>query len=360
MFRRIGHIQPSGGILERPFLTKNPTFRSGDIFRGRVIQRSPQGRFLVTARERAFLAQSGLSLKEGQEYLFQVRSVDPRVELKILEFGGIKRGSPAGLWASGRVARAQLAGILGELSVAYKFRDLPPEAKRAYEGLASLLPTVIYRGPGVDDGPWLSRLLLQSGLFWENRITRYFTGHGRGPWKPFLARDLKGMLLMMDASLRSIDVVQDHMDSPAMKVKQALHIIEQDQLFNLSSAREDLGWLWFIPGLEDEGFRKAEVFYIREHGEKEIRFSILLEFIWLGELDVQVYMLGKRINVRIQAEDAEKADYLRAHLPSLASGLQEAGMSPGMITCEIREGQDMETSPSVGVNPQRTSIDVLI
>ena len=345
MFHRITHIQSLQNAIQKPQLQAELKFKPGEIFRGTVIQRHPGGGVLVAAKGREFLAYTELSLTEGHKHNFQVKSTGAKIELKVLDQGTLKLHSPLHLWASSRMARDKLANILLELSAANNLKGLAPAATQVFKDLHQLLPAIIYGKPGDNDVLWLSNNLLGSGLFWENKVARFLFGDKKGSWNKLSATDMKGLLLSLNKSLRVEDHDPDHLKSIALKIKQALHLIEQDQFLNLSSVREGLGWFWFIPGLAEDGFRKAELFVKKKEAAKETYFSIFLEFTHLGEMEVLVSIVESVIGVRIVVEDMEKEEFVSKYLPLLETSLQNAGMDTGLIVCNTKEKQDPDLAP---------------
>jgi len=83
--------------------------------------------------------------------------------------------------------------------------------------------------------------------------------------------DLKAILLSLQKALHSEN--GDHDDVFAMKVKQALNLIEGNQQINFSALEDGLGWFFVIPGAEKDGFNKAEVF-VKKRGEGNGNFIL--------------------------------------------------------------------------------------
>ena len=360
MFHRITHIQSLQNAIQRTPLQAELTFKPGEIFRGTVIQRRPEGGVLVAAKGREFLAYTKLSLTEGHKHHFQVKSIGSKIELKVLDEGILKLNSPVHLWASSRMARDKLAGILLEISAANNLKGLAPASTQAFKDLHQLLPAIIYGKPGDNDVLWLSRNLLGSGLFWENKVARLLFGNKKGSWNRLSAADMKGILLSLDKNLRVEGYDQNHVQSLSLKIKQALHLIEQDQFLNLSSVREGLGWFWFIPGFAGDGFRRAELFVKKKETAKEIYFSIFLEFTHLGEMEVSVSIVESVIGVNIVVEDMEKEEFISRHLPLLETSLQNAGMDTGLIVCNTKEKQDHDFATFYDENSFSPSIHLVI
>lgn len=343
MLNRIGQIfapqdNSNKGPIQSPL-----KFQSGQIIRGRVIQKLDNGQILVSSKGRQFVAVTELGLDEGDKYRFQVKSAGPRIELKVLDGEFIKARSPIHAWASTRKARHELGNILRDLSSVNQLKGLAPDLKMAFKTLNDLLPLMLYNKPGENDVQWLTRYFMGSGLFWENKVAQYFIGNKEKSWKKLLGTDLKGILKKIEESLKSGGQDKEGLKIMAMKVKQALQIIEQNQLLNLSSNRDGIGYFLFVPGLEDEGFKQAEVFVKKdEEGDKKLYFSLLLDFTMLGQMEVAVMVVDSVINVKVYAGDEDKTQFIREHLHLLETGLERIGMTPGTIMCGTKEKGDIE------------------
>lgn len=345
MIPTINEIVSSGPSLQKSSHQKGMTFKTGDVFHGTVIRRYPGGEFLVSAGGRQFRASTALNLMVGQKHTFQVRTPWPRIELKVLD-GDLAKGlSPVQMWASSRRGRNRLVRILQDLVQAHNLKGLNPEARPAFKALSGLLPAMIYREPEMDGAKWLTRYLLGSGLFWENKLACHLLGEKNRPWNRILGEDLKGLLLSLERGLAVNGPEGRQLESLAMRITEALHLIEQDQFLNLSSLREGVGWFLFLPGLEENGFNRAEVFVEKRNQEEGIHFSMLLEFSHLGPVEADVFVTDPTIGVRIFVDDEEKAAFVTGHLPLLEGALQKVGMRAGPLFCGVKEKGDLDMNP---------------
>ena len=360
MFQRITHTHSS-----RPAIKENPLssilkLTSGKVFRGTVIQNQIGGKILVSTKGGRFIAYSDINLKEGQKYNFQVKSAGPRVLLKVLNGETLKMQSPSRLWASGQGQRAKLPGILKTLSAAPNFEILKGASIKDLQNLSQLLPSIIYSGPKDGDGLWLPRFMTGSGLFWENKVARYLLAEKIRPWKKTSTSDLKGILLSLKNNLMAEDHDNPKIKSLALKVQQALHLIEQDQFLNLSSVREGIGWYWFIPGNAEKGFKQAELFIKKKSENNGTNFSMLLDFTMLGRMEVRISLVESAIGMEILVEDMEKAALVTESLSLLEANLKDVGMLPGVITCGIKKNEGTDISFFSHLQGHDQSVDLVI
>ncbi|MBN1847742.1 MAG: hypothetical protein JW932_04075 [Deltaproteobacteria bacterium] len=317
----------------------------GDIFKGTVTQKFSQGEILINAQGRQFRAYTGLNLPERSEHHFQVRSLGSKVELKVLDGVISKEPSTLQLWASGRANREQLSNFLLTLSGARHLKGLSSLSIEALKNSSQLVPSIIFNDQIKNGKEWMARFLAGSGLFWENKIVRHFFGEKATSWRILLANDLKGTLLSLIKVLRSEKQGGEGLEKVIADIEQAVYLIEEDQILNLSSMREGLGWFWLIPGRTDEGFHGAELFVKDTKDDGEIRFSMFLSLSHLGSLEVDVSVIQSVLGIKVLVEDEQKVTYVKENLPYLEKALHGLGLGTGTIICEIKDVTDEETGP---------------
>lgn len=340
MFRGVTGIHAPSKNLKSTNPLKGMDLTVGERFKGTVIQKFPvKGEILILARGRRFRAHTGLELKEGEEYRFQVKSTGPRIELGVLAAKLRNRGdSLANDWSIGRGGRQGLSVLLQDLAAAHTLKGLPPPSREALMTLSRLIPSFIYGKPEGQGASWVMNYLQQCGLFWESKVVRHFLGiHQKRAGTEGLSGDLKGILLSLEAALRKGDSGDRETQDLALKVREALQRVEQDQFLNLTSLREEAGWCFFIPGFQEEGFLGAEVLVAKGRKGEEIRFTMLLEFGELGRMEVDLTLRDAVLSARILLEDEERAAYVREHLPLLEGALREGGIKAGAMVCGVQE-----------------------
>lgn len=166
MLHKISRILPSSkNTLQRESSSSSDLkFRSGDIIRGTVIKKFPEGEILVSARGKEFRAYTGLNLMEGTSHQFQVKNRGSDIELKVLDSLIQKLDSPLQLWASNRSARSELTEILSELIRYQDIKGLPEGIAQKLNSLQQLFPAVIYGEHSRDKAQWFARFFTPSVL----------------------------------------------------------------------------------------------------------------------------------------------------------------------------------------------------
>ena len=351
-FQRTGH--------SNQLKVSHQKFRPGEILKGVVIQKLRGGEVIISGKGKQFLAYTNLNLEEGSTHHFQVRKVGIRTDLKVL--GGLieELESPIKLWASNRVIRANLEGILAGLIRAHKLPGISNASRRALVDLKRFSPVIIFNDKINDPSVWLSSYLQGNGIFWENKIARFLHGKSGKTVEKLMLSDLKGVLMNLMKNLAMEDQNQDYIKSILSDLKKALFLIEQDQFLNLASIKEGFGWFWFMPGNTEGGFQGAELFVKKKGEEDELAISLLLEFTKLGKMQADISIVNSCTCVKICAEDRQRADIITENLPILKKNLQALGMSIGTITCDVKESQGQDCMPFSTGEPFSQAIHLVI
>ena len=358
MMQKLSELLPRQIISNKRPFSSGLTLKPGETFRGYVLQEHEGGEVTISARGRLIRARSEINLSKGTTYHFQVKSSEPIIKLKVIS--GLVRDSesPSLIWASARTARQRFGNILNELVRFYQPIKLHPDTLESFQKLRQILPAIVFNGNNIDDTLWCSKFLLKSGLFWENKIIRLFLGGGKNSWKEIISSDLKGILLSMAKFLKAENDDNDVIKAMSLKVDEAISIIEQDQLLNLSCIKADMGF-WFIPGSTEEGFKGADLF-VKELKELDgIRYILLMEFSMLGRIEMDVSIVNSVTAIKILCEDSVITDFIKENLPVLEKALHDNGIITGGILCDVMDGQDYQINPFSNKSMVYSSVHVV-
>ncbi len=152
--------------------------------------------------------------------------------------------------------------------------------------------------------------------------------------------DLKGLLLSIKNSIAVKDTEGGDLQAIAMKIKEALDLIEREQLLNLASLREGYGWLMHLAGLEEDGFESIDLFVEKKSERKGLFFSVFMELTRLGKMELNVSIIDKRTDIRIFAENDKMSEYINDHLPELEERLKKSGLINGKLVCGVKDFKD--------------------
>jgi hypothetical protein len=312
--------------------------KNGDVIRATVMGRLPEGGTLLLVNGKQLNLLTELNLPEGSKQLFQVTVTGSKIELRPLENPPLKPDPPA-LSISPNAARMNLTSVIQELVTALDQTELSRMAAQGAKDLKQIMASILYSDPGKNNGIWIKENILASGMLWESKVAELLSDENNNSIKRAMKGDLKAILLSLQKALHSEN--GDHADAVAMKVKQALNLIEGNQHINFSTLEDGLGWLFVIPGAEKDGFNKAEVFVKKRGESKGISFSVLAEFTQLGRFEADVSMMESRVSVRILMDDEKKSEIVNNNLSVLESGLKALGLNNIALSCYIRKATDI-------------------
>jgi hypothetical protein len=361
MFRDLPPIPTQHDPSRKASGARSLRFNPGEAFRGTVVEAKTEGDVLILARGAKFRAVANRPLQVGENHLFQVRSAGERILLKVIGGARGEQTSAVRLWASGRADRAGLGRLLGAVAAGADEPGLGETVRGLSALLRDRLPAVVYRTPDGKGMDWLARQLRESGLFFEARAARLLLEGNDAPLQSLGKTDLKGILLALKAALGERPTDDPAALGLARRVDQALSMVQQDQVLNLTAWKEGLGWFWFIPGHPGDGFRGGELFARKpREGEDGSCLSLALDFTRLGRVDVTVTLNRSVVSLRILVEDRETADLVDAHLEELREHLGSSGLDTGTITCRERREDDPEWAPFLDSASVSGAVDVVI
>ncbi|MFP3927585.1 MAG: hypothetical protein ACLFUP_01660, partial [Desulfobacteraceae bacterium] len=332
----------------------------GETFRGTVAQIKENGELTVLARGSSFNAYAARVLHPGRSYLFMVDRVGPRIVLHVLDGGKRAGNHPLRLWVAGRSARAALGRTLAALTDQSARQELPKGAASLMENLRLRLPGLIYQGPFDRTGEPLISRLFRSGLFLEHRLARLVVEGKEGSFRRVALSDLKGLLLALRESLREAGNARDASRALAAQVEQACWLVENDQLLNLTSLKDNLGWYWFLPGRGEDGFNGADILVEQPEGQDGgLRLALSLEFTHLGRLEAVVHLMpSSDLGILLMLEDAARAEMASSCLEELKEGLDAKGLRIKTVVCRERRDDDPEWAPFTESVWDRGAVDL--
>ncbi len=344
MLRRIINSSPSGETSSGNSLRGKINLKNNEIIKATVTGRLEGNNFLVSARGSRFRAFSSQPLTEGGRYSFRVIKGDNRIELKIVDDTPqsgkmVNRGTAV----SERVISARLGKILNHLTNTNISSNLSRESAAILKKIRTFMTPELLDG-NRGNVSWISRNIQGSGVFWENKLLQYLMGKRDVLLKKITESDLKGLLLSLRGSMEVKESDSDELASLTSRLKEALELIDREQLQNITPHREGQGWLIHLTGLRDEGFEGADL-HLKKRKEKEGNiFSVYMEMTSLGKMELNVAMTGSKADMAIFLSDEEKVKYVKGRLKELEKGLTESGLMVGRISCGIKDFENIDDS----------------
>ncbi len=338
MLRSIQNINQTGAAKNEPQGTKKQQpdipFKQGENIKGKVLQKFTNGDFLVSARGRELRAHSSVLLKTGKEYDFTVMSAKDRLELKVLENQGKAEVTVPKLVSSANNLGAKLTDALSALISGNSIKKLPAQIKAQIAKLHSLtdisqikkeLPAII---------KWVNRNVQGSGIFWEAKVLHLLTGKKEQLPGELADRDIKGILLKLLNSLENNSEDQETTKALSVKVREALNLIEQEQIMNINVMRQGIGWFVHLPFIDDDDFLSSELF-VEKDKDKSLHFSLLLDMSFTGKMNIDVLLTSDTFGIHIDVEKKETKDFIMENADMLENAFKKAGLKTGTIRCEV-------------------------
>jgi len=299
-------------------------FKAGQIFQGKVMHLKANGSILVATGGKTFEARTSIPLAEGKLYAFRVKTGAPRIELKVVKDEDFNLISAGKRWISGQKDRL-LFGVL--------LRDLA--ASQTLKNLKHFLPLLLYQGPAGEDAVWLSRNLLSSGIFWENKVFRHLLlDRSKEPVTMLTENDLKGMLLSLKKEMATSVFQGRDIQLQMGRIDRLLSLLENHQTLNLDALRDGWGWYWFIPGADQREFLHGELFGKKAERGDFHRLHMDLCFSRLGEVHVDCVLREKNVALSLQVTDASIGCFLEENIVLLKKGIEKKGLTVTRVACE--------------------------
>ncbi|RLB16121.1 MAG: hypothetical protein DRG82_10000 [Deltaproteobacteria bacterium] len=298
-------------------------FIPGQIFQGKVIHQKANGSLLVTTGGKTFEARTAVSLAEGKSYSFLVRKGAPWIELKVMGNGDSGLVPAGKKWISGQKNRLLFGRLLGELA-----------SSQGLKNLKNLLPVLLYQGPAQADALWLSRNVLSSGIFWENKVFRYLLGRVDDPVTAVRENDFKGMLLFLKQEIDGSSLPEPERLVQMGRIDHLLLLLENHQELNLEALRNGWGWYWFLPGGDQSGLLHGELFGRKGEEDDFHHVHMDLFFSRLGGIHADCALRKRSVGLSLQVTDESVGRFLEKNIALLKKAIEKRGLSVTRITCE--------------------------
>jgi hypothetical protein len=345
--------------LQQSLRESGINLKDGQIIRATVLKTLPDSGTLISVNGKQLNIPAALNLPEGSRLMLQVTLTGSKIELRPVENPSQRPEIPAQS-ISPATAKESLTGVISELKAVLDQKELNNIAAQGAKDLKQIMPSLLYSDPGKTGGAWIKENLLAGGMLWENKVAEFLSDENNSSIKKLMKGDLKAILLSLRKEIET-EGGGGHDSTAALKVKQALALIENLQIQNLASLEDRLGLLFCIPGLAKDGLNSAEVFVKKRRGsDNGISFSVQAEFSRLGRFDADISMMNSMTSIRILTDDKEKADIVNDNLSILESGIKALGFNNVALSCNARKASDL-SGMAAGVFAGRSkAIDMVI
>jgi hypothetical protein len=332
-------VQNNSGLTAKQSEIRNSTdspLKQGAIIKGTVLERLKDGEFIISSGGKDFRAHSALALKEGQKYDFHVLSAKDRIELKVIEGESTVTRNIAGIISSANTIGQKLTQALSTALNFPSIKNLPAQAS----GLITKLQVILNHPISTKDIPqiisWVTKNIQGSGIFWEAKLLHLITGRKSEGSKELADHDIKAILLNLLKNIEKNTEEKDGVKALSINIREAINLIEQEQVMNLDTMRDGIGWFVNLPFINQEDFLSSELF-IKKQSEGGLHFSMFLDMSYTGRMNVNVMMLDKTASIMINVENEKTKEFILENAHELEGALKKAGFMTGKIRCEVKE-----------------------
>ena len=334
----------------------NIPLKQGALIKGTVIQKLKDGDFIISSGGKNFRAHSAVPLKGSRNYDFIVLSAKDKIELKVLQLDNRPEGSIIKLVSSANMVGRRLTEALTVLVNPQSVKKLPTQASALITRLRSMVNLPDLNRNIKEILPWVNKNIQGSGIFWETKVMQLLTGKKSITSKEMTDNDLKGLLLKLIKNIEKNSGDQEGMKAISMKVREALNLIEQEQIMNLNTMREDLGWFMHLPFINDDDFLSSE-FYVKENKEETLHFSLFIDMTFTGKMNIDVSFVKDTVGIQIDVEKEETKDFITESISELENAFKDMGVNISNIRCEVKE--DIAVSETMDTDIS-SSVDLII
>lgn len=336
---------------------KNPNInlKNGSLIKGTVIQKLKYGDFLIASAGKNFKAHSAVQLKVNKNYDFMVLSSKDKIELKVLDADKRTIGDITKLASSANIIGRKLTDALSTLVKFQSIKKLPSQAGGLISRLQKLVNFPVLKKDISEIVPWVKKNIQGSGIFWESKILKLLTGRKGVMPKEMAENDLKGLLLKLLKNIEKSSGDQESMKAVSMKIKEALNLIEQEQIINLNTMREDLGWFVHLPFINDD-FLSSE-FFVKENKEGALHFSLFLDMSFTGKMNIDVSIIKETVGIQFDVEKEETKGFIMESINELEDSFKDMGINTSNIRCEVKEKL---LDPDIMETNINSSVDLVI
>ncbi len=325
--------------------------KQGDLIKGTIIQKLKDGDYIISSGGKNFRAHSAVPLTDGKNYNFMVLSSKDKINLKLIA-GNIRVSrNIAGLFSPGSVIGSRITQALSAIINFQSIENFPKQVTGLITRLQDMLNCPVSAKNIPETLTWVSKSIRESGIFWEAKVLQLLTGKTGQLPKDMADMDLKGILLKILKSTEHPDE-KEGMKELSIKVKDALHLIEQEQLMNINAIREGLGWFVHLPFINNDDFLTSDLF-IKKDNEGSLHFSMFLDMSFTGKMDIDVSIIRDSVGILIDVENENTKTAIMENIDELEKAFRDMGLNTGNIRCEVKENivpsesMEMDTESSV-------------
>jgi hypothetical protein len=285
----------------------------------------------------------------------EVEAVTPQVILKLLsanETGNLTALSLLKKYLGEGVPLEKLAENLSALGK-MELGSLPPAIQKTISELKTLLAQ--YGPPFLTDPQTLQEMIVQSGLFWENRLQQLIQKKGEEAFLQVSRQDVKGLLLKLKSQLHEAALTEG-LDNKVLArteewvrgVDAYLQKIEAYQFINQRYADSSEKWMLLLPLWIGQNLQFLELGLGFSRGEgtlpekNETSLLFLLQLPEIGRIRIEVIIRKDALFGRFDVADPSFLEWIQQNLPDLEKRLTALEFHPSFSVAQepLEEGKE--------------------
>jgi hypothetical protein len=316
-----------------------PSFQEGEILEGMLLEQIDPSHAVLRIRGQNLLVENRLPLPRGEALQLQVEEIAPKVILRLLTPPDSEESPLAPILRrnlSADVPTEKLIFWMGQLAKT-PLENWPPEIREGVRLLLSFFQPDAFAESGSLKPSQMKEMLLQSGLFLENKLFQLLKG-SNPEGSRIRHRDLKSLLLLLKSGIEGLLTRKASGDeaSTVRELSQGLdQLLQKIEFFQLMNAqpedpREKMFFLIPFGFQTQPQFVEVGLFFQpREHreGEKgeETKLLFLLHFPDWGKVKIELKVYDRKLYGQFFLTDPQVADFVAQGFSALTARLAEVG-----------------------------------
>jgi hypothetical protein len=330
------------------------TISVGETIPVLIAEKSGSSRFMLTMKDRSYLADSDLPLTKGEKIMVKVEQLNPQIILRILnregtssliinEYNRNYSANPEALRDMFRTGR----DIFNQESL---MELLPEKAKESIRSILKIMDVLVFSPISLKNPLFIKDYISNLGLLMESNLMKKIRDK-RDITNLNAEEGLKGFLIKLSEELRAQrmdgnDVGKEDLQKIAQLTKfteTSIKTIENQQMINISYKEGSGNYVLQIPILYPDGIRTGELFIETEKdgdGDtpgKRYHVVMFLNMDALGDIMVDASLAGNKLGCLFKFDDPEAQQFFSAFLDDLKKSISMLGYEWGFLNCMTSE-----------------------
>jgi hypothetical protein len=315
-----------------------------------IAEKSGSSRFMLTMKDRSFLADSDLPLMKGEKIMVTVEQLNPQIILRILnregtaspiinEYNRSYITNPEALMDMFEMGRE----IFNQKSL---MELLPEKAKESIRNILKIMDALVFSPTSLKNPLFIKDYISNLGLLLEYNLMKNIQEDGDiKNLKP--EEGLKGFLIKLSEELRAQGIEGNVADKEDLQkivqltkfIETSIKTIENQQMINISYKEGSGNYVLQIPILYPDGIRTGELFIETEKdgdgdtAGKRYHVVMFLNMDALGDIMVDASLAGNKLGCLFKFDDLEAQQFFSIFLDDLKNSISMLGYECGFLNC---------------------------